>query len=224
MIILPELKKPSKLHYVFFGVIIVWLVIVNIALIVINGEIKTLIRESDQTENAAILQSMHLRHNDLSEQLDSITANITKEQATTATSLQSLSHSVEERYSAFEQQLQHIKPDLSGIYEHLKMHDEQIERLLKPPRQSAPVAHPAPLKPAQPSAKPQRAAPAFILLGAEMRGGERLLSISPKSAPFLASSRLLRIGESVDGWELKSFDGHEATFIKGSNSHKLTLP
>lgn len=226
MIMLPELKKPSKLHYVFFAITAIWLVIVNIALFFINAEISGLTQAVDQSENVATMQSLQIRQVDLSAQLENIDGKFTDASAIAYAGLQALSNTVDQRFSQIKTDLQNIKPDLSAVYERLDQLDETVGQLSKS-RESAPIvsaAKPSP-KPAANTVKPQTpAALSFVLLGAELRGGEKLLSLSPTTSSVLSDVRLIRVGESVDGWTLQTFDGSHATFEKSGHSRKLTLP
>lgn len=76
---------------------------------------------------------------------------------------------------------------------------EQLEARLSAP-QPTPVASPRPrvVVPVNPKA----VEPPFRVIGAELRAGERFLSILPASSDALAQVRLLRPGETEAGWHL----------------------
>jgi len=221
--ILPELKKPSKLHYVFFSITVLWLLILSLALFLQQNQITALNQTIDDTESAGLIKSLQIRQIDLTEQLESVALVFSDEQSATSTLLQQLSDSVEQRFAQLEQQLQNAQLDLSEIFDRLKNLDEQNTHLAKRLQQAASPPRHTSAQPAKDTPKPQLPSPAFILLGAEMRGGERLLSIAPKANPNLSAACLIRVGETVDGWLLQGFDGREATFEKSGQAVKLTL-
>ena len=225
MILLPELKKPSKLHYVLFGVAIVWLMVLSIMLVIEHGRINTLNQPNDDEQNASIIQSLQLRQIDLTEQINDLSGILTDHRTTTSSGLHDLSRSIDDRFKAVGELLNSPNTELSTITERLDKLDEQMARLSKIPQRIEPAAHHAMPKPAQSTAKPSSLpAPAFVLLSAEMRGGERLLSVVSTSTPTLSNARLIRIGETIDGWILQSFDGQQATFQKSGQTKKLALP
>jgi len=224
MIQLPELKKPSKLHYAFFAITVVWLLVLSIAHFIHKGQITALEHATNDPQNTELIQSLQARQIDLTEQLESILVNLSDEQFITAAQLQELSHSVDQRFADIQSHLQNNLPDLSIFHERLNKLDEQIILLSK--KQPTPPAE----KPTLPRAsrntvKPQSpSVPSFLLIGSELRGGERFLSVAPKAAPALSNARPIRIGETVDGWTLQEFDGRIATFEHQGQVRKLTLP
>ncbi|WP_051414903.1 hypothetical protein [Pseudomonas sp. QTF5] len=83
---------------------------------------------------------------------------------------------------------------------------------------------PVPNKPAPLPRKPKKPAePSFQILGWELRGGERFLSIVPVGTQSLDQSRLMRIGESYAGWRLEGFDEQSAVFVADGVTHRLNI-
>ncbi|CAK7008806.1 hypothetical protein [Saezia sanguinis] len=224
MIQLPELKKPSKLHYVFFAVSVVWLFTLTIAHFIHKDQLTVLESGINDSQNTALIQSLQARQVDLIEQLESIIVNLSDEQAITASQLQELSRLVDQRFADIQSRLQNNQPDLSILHERLDKLDEQIIQLSKK-QQTPPVEKAAPPKASRNNVKPQNpSSPSFLLIGSELRGGERLLCVVPKATPALSNARPIRVGETVDGWTLQEFDGRLATFENQGQIRKLVVP
>ncbi len=66
--------------------------------------------------------------------------------------------------------------------------------------------------------------PPFHLLGTELRGGVVFVSVAPLGATSLAELRLLRPGDTDEGWQLQAIDAHVATFRVNGQEHALALP
>ncbi|MGV8399258.1 hypothetical protein ACV33W_08550 [Pseudomonas aeruginosa] len=75
-----------------------------------------------------------------------------------------------------------------------------------------------------PAAPVKSAAPPFRLVGVERRGDERFLSVMPRGTETLAHIRLLRVGESVEGWTLEGIQKDTATFRVEGKLRQLVLP
>lgn len=73
-------------------------------------------------------------------------------------------------------------------------------------------------------AKPKPAEPAFQVIGAELRAGERFLSILPADPTALAHVRLLRAGEEEGGWWLEAIDGDTAVFRQAAETRRVSIP
>lgn len=73
-------------------------------------------------------------------------------------------------------------------------------------------------------AKPKPAEPPFQVAGAELRAGERFLTILPTGPATLAQVRLLRPGEDAAGWHLEAIDGATAVFRHGDETRRLAIP
>lgn len=73
-------------------------------------------------------------------------------------------------------------------------------------------------------AKPKPAEPTFQVIGAELRAGERFLSILPADATALAHVRLLRAGEEEGGWWLEAIDGDAAVFRQTGETRRVSIP
>lgn len=78
--------------------------------------------------------------------------------------------------------------------------------------------------PVRAPARPRPIEPSFRVIGVELRGGERFLSILPADAAALAQARLLRAGETEAGWRLEVIEDGTAVFRHGDEVRRLTVP
>jgi hypothetical protein len=62
------------------------------------------------------------------------------------------------------------------------------------------------------------------VIGLERRADERFLTIRPKGTDTLSQVRLLRVGDTADGWRLDAIEDEAAIFHKGGRKHRLNLP
>jgi hypothetical protein len=66
--------------------------------------------------------------------------------------------------------------------------------------------------------------PPFRILSTELRGGERFLTIASAGATSLEDTRLLREGDSDNGWLLQSIESNAAVFRVNGQSQRLAVP
>lgn len=99
---------------------------------------------------------------------------------------------------------------------------DQLQQLESKHQPTTPSPAPSKLK-----LKPRKASkptePSFQIIGRELRGGERFLSINPLGSQSLEQSRILRIGETYAGWRLQGFDEHTAVFVVDGELRRLNI-
>ncbi|EPN9802960.1 hypothetical protein CJU54_04280 [Pseudomonas aeruginosa] len=84
---------------------------------------------------------------------------------------------------------------------------------------------PATLRPRVPVVvKTKVPTPPFRVVGLELRGGERFLSIAAPATNSLENVRLLREGDSDGGWQLQSIEAHAALFLVNGQPQRVALP
>ena len=91
------------------------------------------------------------------------------------------------------------------------------------------LSTPRPVPPAQPRplaapSKPKVVETQFRVIAAELRAGERFLSILPAASSALSQVRLLRPGEAEAGWHLETIEGNTAVFRHGDDIRRLPVP
>ncbi len=107
------------------------------------------------------------------------------------------------------------RADLQALQQHIQALEAKLQQ---------PVASLPPVKPKHKIRKalpPQT--PTFQIIGRELRGGERFLSIAPIGAQSLEQGRVMRIGETHDGWMLEGFDDHSAVFLFNGETRQLNI-
>ncbi|MEX5685342.1 hypothetical protein [Pseudomonas silesiensis] len=72
--------------------------------------------------------------------------------------------------------------------------------------------------------QPKAEEPPFRLIGVELRGGERFLSVTSMVSSTLADIRLLRLGDIEGGWQLESIDVHDAVFRVNGQIRRVAVP
>jgi len=126
---------------------------------------------------------------------------------------------LDQRLAALEQALGE-RPTAESLLS-LQVRVGQLEARLAAPRPAVPAAA-RPRAPAAPT--PQATEPPFRVIGAELRAGERFLSILPADAGALSQVRLLRPGEAEAGWHLDAIEGDAAVFRHGDETRRLVVP
>jgi hypothetical protein len=66
--------------------------------------------------------------------------------------------------------------------------------------------------------------PPFNVVGLELRGGERFVSIASHGAAALTDLRLLREGESIGAWQLQAIEAHAVVFRVDDQTVRVALP
>ena len=65
----------------------------------------------------------------------------------------------------------------------------------------------------------------FRLIGAELRAGQRAVSIAPATDPLSAGQiQVLLPGEHAGRWQLQTIDGNTAVFQAGDQTRRLAIP
>jgi hypothetical protein len=125
---------------------------------------------------------------------------------------------VEARLAAIEQGLNE-RPAFDDL-DLLRARLARLEETLTPPVKPSAARTPAR---SAPPPEPKIAEPSFQAIGVERRADERFLSILPRGAEGLREVRLLRVGETEDGWRLEAIGEEDATFGQGNKKHRLNL-
>ena len=86
---------------------------------------------------------------------------------------------------------------------------------------------PAAPRPAKPAAAPKPAPEPFPfrVIGAELRAGQRAVSIAPATEPLATGQiQVLLPGDRAGRWQLQSIDGNTAVFQAGGQTRRLAIP
>ena len=135
--------------------------------------------------------------------------------AATAASLQEIRQALDAR-------IEHIEQTLSGLasmgdLQTLRAEVEQLktrQAAEKPRSQNKPAA-----------AKPERIPLPFRIVGAELRAGQRSVSVGPSSGNFTADQvQVLLPGDGIGPWHLQTIDVNTAVFQAGEQTRRMAIP
>ena len=192
----------------------VWLVLVSAIAIVDSVGLSRLIEQSRSSAQDAQMQALATRISDLEHQ-----AEAAKRQPKPV-----VQGDFDAARQALEERLVHIEQaqatDAHGDdIKALQARVGVLEARLKKAASSAA----APRKTAV-AAKPKVLEPPFNVVGLELRGGERFVSIASRGAAALTDLRLLREGESIGAWQLQAIDAHAVVFRVDDQTVRVALP
>jgi len=104
----------------------------------------------------------------------------------------------------------------------LRTEVEQIKTRQTVARAAAPAP---PRTPSRPSAKPEPPPLPFRIVGAELRAGQRSLSVAPSSGDFTPDQlQVLLPGDAIGSWRLQAVEGSTAVFQTGDQTRRVAIP
>lgn len=192
----------------------VWLVLVSAIAIVDSVGLSRLIEQSRSSAQDAQMQALATRISDLEHQ-----AEAAKRQPKPV-----VQGDFDAARQALEERLAHVEQaqatDAHGDdIKALQARVGVLEARLKSRALSATTSR----KTAE-TAKPKVPEPPFNVVGLELRGGERFVSIASRGATALTDLRLLREGESIGAWQLQAIDAHAVVFRVDDQTVRVALP
>ena len=82
-----------------------------------------------------------------------------------------------------------------------------------------------PRSPSRPTAKPEPPPLPFRIVGAELRAGQRSLSVTPNNGNFTPDQlQVLLPGDAVGPWRLQAVEGNTAVFQAGDQTRRMAIP
>ena len=82
-----------------------------------------------------------------------------------------------------------------------------------------------PRVPTRPTAKPEPPPLPFRIVGAELRAGQRSLSVAPNNGNFTPDQlQVLLPGDAVGPWRLQAVEGNTAVFQAGDQTRRMAIP
>ena len=101
----------------------------------------------------------------------------------------------------------------------------EIEQI-KTRQTAARAATPAqPRTSSKPAAKPEPPPLPFRIVGAELRAGQRSLSVAPNNGNFTPDQlEVLLPGDAVGPWRLQAVEGNTAVFQAGDQTRRVAIP
>lgn len=191
-----------------------WLLFVSVLAVVNSVGLSRLAEQSRTSVQDARVQAIATRIGDVEQQVGAIKG---QPKPIPRTDFDSARQALEERLSHIEEA--QSADARAGDVQTLQVRVGEIEARLKKAQRSAVAS-----RHAAEAAKPQPLEPPFNVVGLELRGGERLLSIMMPGATSLSDLRLLREGDSAGAWQLQSIEAHTAAFRVDGQTLRVGVP
>lgn len=191
-----------------------WLVLVSV-LAIVNSVALSRSAEQDRTPTEdPHVQALVSRVNDLERQAESAGH---QPKAVAQADLEAARQALDARLAKLEQ-TQATQTPTSDL-DALRSRVSDIEVRLK--KAAAPST--AVRRPTGP-AMPKVPEPPFKVLGVELRGGQRFLSLSAPNASSVLDVWLLREGDAAGAWHLQAIEPHAAVFRVDGQTQRVALP
>ncbi len=141
--------------------------------------------------------------------------------AATASGLQDIRQALDARIA-------HIEQTLFGLatlddLQALRAEVDQIKTRQATTRAAAPAKPRTQSKPT--AAQPEPTPLPFRIVGAELRAGQRSVSVVPAAGDFTADQvQVLLPGDATGPWRLQAIDGNTAVFKAGEQTRRVAIP
>lgn len=189
-----------------------WLLLVSALAIVNSVGLSGLAEQSRSSAQDAHVQALAARMADVEQQAEAFKR---QPKPVAQSDFDAARHALEERLSQVTQQASDAG---ARDVQALQARVGEIEARLK----KAPPAV-VPRRAAE-AAKPQAPVPPFSVVGLELRGGERFVSIALPGAGSLRELRLLREGDAIGAWHLQAIEARGAVFRMDGQTQRIALP
>ena len=196
-----------------------WLWLIGLSVFVALGY-QTMNDQADQERLDSRLQRLEARSAGLVESIEAIQQ---RPAVATAADLKDTRQVLEARAAQ-------VEKTLSGYAaaDDLQALRAEVEQI-KARQTAAPVPRAA--APAQPrasgkaAAKPEPPPLPFRVVGAELRAGQRSVSVAPSSADFTPDQlQVLLPGDALGPWRLQAIEGNTAVFQAGDQTRRVAIP
>ena len=192
-----------------------WLLLVSALAIVNSVGLSRLAEQSRASAQDAHVQALATRVGDLEQQAEAVKR---QPKPVTQAELDTARQALNERLTQIEEA--HATNDHASEIQTLQARVGAIENRLK---KSAATVAAAPRNAAE-TPKPTAPEPPFNVVGLELRGGERFLSITVPGATSIRDARLLREGDTLGAWHLQALEAHVAVFRVEGQTLRIALP
>ena len=198
---------------------LLWLWLIGLSVFVALGY-QTMNDQADQERLDSRLQRLEARSAGLVESIEAIQQ---RPAVATAADLKDTRQVLEARAAQ-------VEKTLSGYAaaDDLQALRAEVEQI-KARQTAAPVPRAA--APAQPrasgkaAAKPEPPPLPFRVVGAELRAGQRSVSVAPSSADFTPDQlQVLLPGDALGPWHLQAIEGNTAVFQAGNQTRRVAIP
>lgn len=192
----------------------VGLALVSALAIVNSVGLARLTEQSRASAQDAHVQALGTRVGELEQQAEAFKR---QPKPVTQADLDAARQALEARLSQVEQAQATQSP--SADLDALRTRIDHIEARLKKSATPATV----PRRTVEP-AKPKVPEPPFSVVGVELRGGERFLSVAAPKASSVLDVWLLREGNAVGAWHLQAIEARAAVFRVDGQTQRIALP
>jgi len=192
-----------------------WLLFVSVLAIINSVGLSRLTELSRSSAQEAHIQALTARVGDLEQQIGAVRR---QPKTIAQADLDAVRQVLEERLAQTEQA--QAADDHADEVQALQARVGAIEARLK---RAAPAVAAAPRRAPEP-AKPQVPVPPFNVIGLELRGGERFLSVATPGAASVLDISLLRVGDATGAWHLQAIEARAAVFQVDGQTVRIPLP
>ena len=193
---------------------LLWLWLIGLSVFALRGH-QAINDQADQ-------QRLDTRLQRLEAQVAGLAATMQQQPAAaTAAGLQDTRQALEARIAQIEQTMGgHATADDVLA---LRKEVEQIRARQTTPRATTPAQRRSPSQPV--TAKPEPPPLPFRIVGAELRAGQRSLSVAPSSGDFTPDRlHVLLPGDALGPWRLQAVEGNTAVFQAGDQTRRVAIP
>ncbi|SFW34569.1 hypothetical protein [Nitrosovibrio sp. Nv17] len=213
------MNGPQPAHRSTAAVVVqslMWLWLIGLSVLVALGY-QAMNDQADQERLDSRLQRLEAQAAGLAETVEAIQQ---RPAVATAADLKDTRQILEARAAQVEKSLSAYAAadDLQA----LRAEVEQVMARQTAARAAAPAQPRAPSKSA---AKPEPPPLSFRIVGAELRAGERSVSVAPSSGDFTPDQlQVLLPGDAVGPWRLQAVEGNTAVFQAGDQTRRVAIP
>ena len=213
------MNAPQPAHRSTAAVVVqslMWLWLIGLSVLVALGY-QTMNDQADQERLESRLQRLEAQATGLAETVEAIQQ---RPAVATAADLKDTRQILEARAAQVEKSLSAYASadDLQA----LRAEVEQIKARQTAARAAAPAQ---PRTRNKPAAKPEPPPLPFRIVGAELRAGERSVSVAPSSGDFTPDQlQVLLPGDAVGPWRLQAVKGNTAVFQAGDQTRRVAIP
>ncbi|BCN39846.1 hypothetical protein ALDI51_31650 [Alicycliphilus denitrificans] len=195
---------------------LLWLWLLGLSVIVALGY-QTMNDQADQERLDSRLQRLEAQATGVAETIEAIQQ---RPAVATAADLKDTRQILEARATQVEKSLSGYAAadDLQA----LRAEVEQIKARQTAARAAAPAQ---PRTRNKPTAEPEPPPFPFRIVGAELRAGERSVSVAPSNGDFTPDQlQVLLPGDAVGPWRLQAVEGNTAVFQAGDQTRRVAIP
>jgi cell division protein FtsB len=195
---------------------LMWLWLISLSVFVALGY-QAVNDQTDQNQLDTRLQRLEAPEMGLAESIDAIQQ---RPAVATAADLKDTRELLEARAAQ-------VEKALSGYAaaEDLQALRTEVEQIKTRQTVARDAASAQPRVPTRPTAKPEPPPLPFRIVGAELRAGQRSLSVAPNNGNFTPDQlQVLLPGDAVGPWRLQAVEGNTAVFQAGDQTRRMAIP